>query len=70
MYFYFHTFPRFKMAVAEVDLDMDDIFGDGRDVEELLDQPVEQDERDDEAVEAGPTATQGRSRSNIFIVFS
>ena len=44
------------MAVAEVDLDMDDLFGDGRDVEELLDMDVEQD-GPDEAVEVPSQGT-------------
>ena len=52
------------MAVAEVDLEMDDLFGDGQDVEELLDQPAEQRELDDEAQEV-PGPGEGQTQGNI-----
>ena len=53
------------MAVAEVDLEMDDLFGEGRDGEELLDQPAEQRELDDEAQEV-PGPGEGQAQGNIF----
>ena len=56
------------MAVAEVDLEMDDLFGDGQDLEELLDQPAEQRELDDEAQEV-PGPGEGQTQGNIFRFF-
>ena len=50
------------MAVAEVDLEMDDLFGDGQDVYKLVDQPSQQREFDDEAVEV-PETQEGQTLS-------
>ena len=56
------------MAVAEVDLEMDDLFGDGQDIDELMDQPTQQGEFDDEAVEV-PETQEGQTQGKTIYLF-
>ncbi len=48
------------MASAEVDLEMDDLFGDGQSVEENLDQPMEP--TNAEEAPEGPNDAPGQGR--------
>ena len=56
------------MAMAEVDLEMDDLFGDGQDIDELMDQPTQQGEFDDEAVEV-PESQEGQTQGKGVYLF-